>query len=127
MGQKFSIRQRIRSFGFAFNGLWLLIKEEHNARIHFLAALIAVGAGIYFQLSPNEWIAIVFAIALVFIAEIINSSVEKLADTVTKEKNEGIKKTKDLAAGGVLLSAITSLVIAAIIFIPKIIALCSVY
>ena len=127
MGQKFSIRQRIRSFGFAFNGLWLLIKEEHNARIHFLAALIAVGAGIYFQLSPNEWIAIVFAIALVFIAEIINSSVEKLADTVTKEKNEGIKKTKDLAAGGVLLSAITSLIIADIIYIPKIIELCSVY
>jgi diacylglycerol kinase len=124
---KFSLRKRIRSFGYAFNGLWILIKEEHNARIHLLATIIAIAAGFYFRISGLEWIGIAFAIALVFVAEIINSALENTADLITKDKNPSIKKIKDLSAAAVLFSAITALIIAAIVFIPKISELCSAY
>jgi diacylglycerol kinase len=122
--QKFSIFKRLKSFEHAFNGLLILIKEEHNARIHLFATICVVIAGVLFKISLNEWIAIIFSIGLVFCLEIINSSIENIADFIYPEKHEKIKKIKDLAASGVLISAITALIIGLIIFIPKIIKLC---
>ena len=73
MKNKFSIKQRILSFGYAFNGLKILFVKEHNARIHLLAAIIAIIAGFFFNISHTEWMFIIVIIALVFITEIINS------------------------------------------------------
>lgn len=117
--QRFSILKRIKSFKYAFNGLRILIKEEHNARIHLLATICVIMAGLFLKISLNEWIAIVFSIGLVFSLEIINSSVENIADFISPEKHETIKKIKDLSASGVLISAITAFVIGLIIFLPK--------
>jgi diacylglycerol kinase len=122
--QKFSIFKRLKSFEHAFNGLLILIKEEHNARIHLFATICVIVAGVLFKISLNEWIAIIFSIGLVFCLEIINSSIENIADFIYPEKHEKIKKIKDLSASGVLISAITALIIGLIIFIPKIIKLC---
>jgi diacylglycerol kinase len=122
--EPFSIAKRLKSFVFAFNGFKILIKEEHNARIHAIATLFAVGLGIWFRISISEWIAIIFAIGFVFAMEILNSAIENLADFVTTEKHEAIKKVKDLAASAVLISAICALIVGAIIFIPKILKLC---
>ena len=80
-------------------------------------------AGILFKISSMEWVAVIFAIGLVFSFEIINSAVENLSDFVCSERNELIKKVKDLAAAAVLVSAITAAVIGLIVFIPKIIEL----
>ena len=118
--QKFSIAQRLRSYAHAFNGLKILLKEEHNARIHLVAAILVVIAGVVLKISPIEWIAIVFAIGFVFTAEIINSSIENIADFISPEKHEKVKKIKDLAAAAVLISAVTALIIGLIIFLPKI-------
>jgi len=118
--QKFSIFKRIKSFGFAFNGLKILIKEEHNPRIHLVAAVCVISAGLFFQISTLEWIAIIFAVGFVIALEIINSAIEKISDFISPEKNDSIKKIKDLAAAGVLISALTALTIGLIIFIPKI-------
>lgn len=96
-----------------------MIKEEHNARIHLLATICVIMAGLFLKISLNEWIAIVFSIGLVFSLEIINSSVENIADFISPEKHETIKKIKDLSASGVLISAITAFVIGLIIFLPK--------
>lgn len=116
---RFSIRKRISSFRFAYKGLTTLLREEHNSRIHLLATLIVVVTGLYLGISNYEWIAIVFAIGLVFVTEIINTSIENLSDSFASERSESIKKVKDLAAAAVLLSAIVALLVAALIFIPK--------
>lgn len=119
----FTLRKRLRSFKFAGNGIRLLIAHEHNAWIHCFAAVCVTIAGWSIGLSSIEWIAIVFAIAMVLAAEAVNSSIEALADLVSPGYNEAIKRTKDLAAGAVLILAIGASIIGLIIFVPKILAL----
>lgn len=115
----FTFRKRIRSFGYAFNGIRLLITKEHNAWIHCFAAICVVIAGAVLGLSRMEWVAVVIVIGAVLAAEAVNSSIEALADLVSPEYNEAIKRTKDLAAGAVLLMAIAAAIVGLIIFIPK--------
>ncbi|WP_131537389.1 diacylglycerol kinase [Pedobacter nototheniae] len=115
----FSVKDRIKSFIYAFNGLKLFFISEHNGRIHLVAAIIAVGLSFCLHLSTFEWIAILAVIAAVFIAEILNTAIEKLADVVTIERHPKIKIVKDLAAAAVLVSAILALLVGGLIFIPK--------
>ena len=117
--QKFSIKTRLKSFKYAFNGLKILWKEEHNARIHFLFVIVVLIAGFTFNISLIEWMLLIFAMGFVITTEIINSSIENLADFVESKQNPHIKKIKDLAAAAVLFSALTAIVIGLIIFIPK--------
>lgn len=119
----FSLRKRLRSFKFAFNGIRLLIANEHNAWIHCFAAVCVLIAGAVFGLSRGEWIAVSFAIGSVLAAEAVNSSIEALADVVSPQYNEKIKRCKDLAAGAVLLTAMAAAAVGLIIFIPKLTAL----
>ena len=118
--QAFSITQRLKSFKYAFEGLKTLLKQEHNARIHLAATFVAIGTGVFFKISYSEWSLIVFAIVLVFVAEIINTAIENISDFISPQKNEKIKIIKDLAAAAVLVAAIGAVIIALLIFIPKI-------
>lgn len=115
----FTLHKRLKSFKFAFNGIRLLITQEHNAWIHCFITICVLFIGSAVGLSTMEWIAIIFAIGTVFAAEAINSSIEALADLVSPDYNEAIKRTKDLAAGAVLLLAISAAAVGLIIFIPK--------
>jgi undecaprenol kinase/diacylglycerol kinase (ATP) len=117
----FSFSKRFHSFKYAFNGLIILIREEHNARIHLIAAVLAIILGFVLEISLTEWISIIFAIGLVVSLEIINSAIENIADFISPENNKQIKRIKDLAAAGVLVGAIASVCIGLIIFLPKII------
>ncbi|RIJ50138.1 diacylglycerol kinase family protein [Maribellus luteus] len=121
--RKFSIHKGLESFSFAFNGLLILFRKEHNARIHFVAALVVIVAGIIFRITAFEWLALVFVIGLVLALEAINSAIENLADFVSPHKHDQIKKVKDLAAAGVLIAAATALIAGLLIFLPKIQAL----
>lgn len=120
---KFSIKSRLGSFKFAFRGFVLLIKNEHNARIHLFAAFIAITAGILLKITTFDWILIAIVIGLVFLTELINSSLEALADFAEPDSNETIRKVKDYAAAAVLVSAIISFITGALIFIPRILDL----
>ena len=120
--EKFSVRKRIKSFSYAFAGLKVLFREEHNARIHAVAAVLAVAMGFLFRISPMEWIAVVIVIGMVFAAEIINSSIERTADFVKAERDDRKRDIKDLGAAAVLVCAIAAAVVGIIIFLPKIIA-----
>jgi len=120
---KFSLKTRLGSFKFAFHGLWLLVKNEHNSRIHFLAAIIAITMGIILKIDPYEWSLLIIVIGIVFLTELLNSSLETLADFVNPEWNEKIRNVKDYAATAVLISAIISIIVGAFIFIPKILDL----
>ena len=117
---KFSIFKRLKSFLYAFNGLKILFREEHNSIIHLVAAVTAIIFAIIFDLNTYEWIAIIFSIGLVITTEIINTVIESIADFISPDKNEKIKIIKDLSAAAVLISAITALSIGLIVFIPKI-------
>ena len=120
---KFNSKDRIQSFKHAFNGFRILFKEEHNSRIHAFISLLTLLLAFYLKISVLEWIAILICFCLVFSFELINSSIENMADFTSLEKNPQIKRIKDLAAAAVLFSALISLTIGAIIFIPKIIEL----
>lgn len=120
---RFSWRKRIASFKYAFNGIGLLFRNEHNAWIHAAFTVGVTIAGFGFGLSATEWIAVAFAIGSVLAAEAFNSAIEALADHVSPERHEQIKRTKDLAAGAVLLTAIAAATVGLIIFIPKFIGL----
>lgn len=115
----FSVRKRLSSFKYAFNGLKILIKEEHNARIHILATLFVITLSVVFQINKYEWLVILLCIGFVVSTEIINSAIENICDFISPEKHQQIKKIKDLSAAAVLTSAIVSLIIACLIFIPK--------
>lgn len=116
----FTLKKRLKSFKFAFNGIILLITREHNAWIHCFVAVCVITAGFAFDISTTEWIAVTFAIGTVLAAEAVNSSIEAIADLVSPGYNEAIKRTKDLAAGAVLILAISAAIVGLIIFIPKI-------
>ena len=111
-----------RSFGYALRGIMTVFKEEFNARVHFLAAIVAIVLGVVLKVAWFEWVILTLVIGGVFAMELINTSIEGLADLYSRELNPKIKKIKDLAAGAVLVAAITALIIGLIIFLPKIMA-----
>ncbi|MDR3140843.1 MAG: diacylglycerol kinase family protein [Tannerellaceae bacterium] len=114
----FTFRKRLESFRYAFNGIKTLLAEP-NARIHSIAAVIAVAAGFLFDLSSAEWIAVVTVTGAVFTAEALNTAIERLADAVSPGYHETIKQVKDLSAAAVLFISIAAAITGAIIFLPK--------
>lgn len=119
--EKFSLRKRIKSFSYAYAGIKVLLREEHNARIHTVAAIVAVTLGFLFGITPGEWTAVVIVIAMVFAAEAVNSAIERTADFVKAERDDRKRDIKDLAAGAVLLCAMGAAVVGVIIFLPYLI------
>jgi diacylglycerol kinase len=117
--QKFSLKARFGSFRFALNGIVSLLKYEHNSRIHLLAAVVAVFTGIFLKIDHYEWSLLAIVIGLVFLTELLNSSLESLADIIDPEWNDLIMKAKDYSAAAVLISSIIAIVVGCLIFIPK--------
>jgi diacylglycerol kinase len=117
-----SLKKRIASFQFAFNGLKDLFKNQPNARIHLFVALFVVIAGIFFHISRMEWVVVVFCITLVLSLEAVNTAIEYLTDLVSPEFHPLAGKVKDVAAAAVLWAAIGSIVIGVLIFLPGIMA-----
>lgn len=109
------------SFKYAFNGIKTCINNEQNMFIHFTVATIVVIGAIIFKISVIEWMLCLVMIALVFAAELINTSIEAVCDLVSQEENKFIKIAKDTAAGAVLVFAFSAFLIGIMIFIPKII------
>ena len=118
----FSIRARIRSFRFAFEGLNSFFATQHNAVIHLLMTILAFVAALFFNVSKAETVAIVIAAGFVWAAELFNTAIEKLADTISEDFHPSIKFIKDVSAAAVLISAIAAFITGAIIFLPKILA-----
>ena len=116
---KFSPGSRFRSFKFAFRGLRSLLIFEHNSRIHLFAAAIVIILGFIFKISLVEWSLLILVIGLVFLSELINSSLEAISDVVKPGWDEKIMRAKDYGAAAVLVIAIISIFIGGIIFIPR--------
>ena len=120
---KFSIKSRAASFRFAFRGIAELFRNEPNAIIHLAASVIVIFAGIILRINRFEWCLIAIVAGVVFIAEIFNTSIENLGDAIDPKWNKNIKKAKDLAAAGVLVAALISVITGLMIFIPRILSI----
>jgi diacylglycerol kinase (ATP) len=116
-------RARGKSFACAFRGIALLLHAQANARIHLVATVLVIAAGFAFHVSRGEWLSLAFAIGIVWIAEAANTAIEVLADRITPDRDEQIGRAKDLAAGAVLLAAITAGVVGVIVLGPHLWAL----
>lgn len=115
---KFSWKKRGKAFVYAWQGLSALVRYEHNARIHLVAAALVVIAGMFFDISAIEWCLVVLAIGLVIGAEALNSAIEALADKITEDYDPLIGRAKDFGAAAVTLLALTAAIIGLIIFVP---------
>jgi len=117
------LKKTAKRFYHAASGIKTHLKKGVNFRIQLAIGLLVFFLGALLKLNSIEWLFITLFIAGVLALETINSSIEALCDTVTLESNEGIKRSKDLAAGAVLLFSIGAFIGGIIIFLPKIWAL----
>lgn len=113
--------QLLNAFKYAFRGIYVFFGKDRNGKLELCFAIIAIAAGFILHISLYEWTAVLWCIAMVLSLEMINASIEKLCDMVEPAIHPTIKTIKDITAGAVLLSALVSLVIGIIIFLPKII------
>ena len=121
MSRPFEFTGRIRSFKFAFVGIWTMLKSQHNAWVHAFATLAVIAGGAFFRLQPSEWCWLVLAIMAVWSAEALNTAFEFLADVASPDFHPLVKNSKDVAAGAVLISAIGSVIIGLLVFGPHVI------
>lgn len=110
----------LSKFVYAFEGIIFFFRSELNAIIHTIITIIVLILAWYYKITVPELMVIIIAIALVFIAEIANTAIEKLADAVHPETAPGIKNTKDVAAGMVLFSVIIAIILGGLVFYPYI-------
>ncbi|HOY14816.1 MAG TPA: diacylglycerol kinase family protein [Saprospiraceae bacterium] len=124
--KEFSLRNRLHSFRFAFNGLKVLFQEEHNSRIHLVIAIVAIVAGFLCKITSYEWLAILLSLGLVISLEIVNTALEKIADFISPQYDSRIKIIKDLAAAGVLVGAFAAVGVGLVVFGPRILEILAV-
>jgi diacylglycerol kinase len=113
-------RGLVASFGFAFRGIALLFTSQANAKIHLLATLVVIAAGFLLEVTLGEWALLAVATTMVWVAEGFNTAIEYVVDLASPEWHVLAGKAKDVAAGAVLLAAIGAVVIAGIVFGPRI-------
>jgi len=110
---------RLASFRYAVRGIRWMVGHEPNMRFHLVAASgVLVGAAA-FRLPIEQWAALVFAIVLVLLGEILNTAIEAVLDLVQPGHHELVGVVKDLAAGAVLVASLGATVIACIVFVPR--------
>lgn len=107
------------SFRHALRGIWTALTTQLNLRIHFVLGSLALYFSFYLQVPFAQILVLVLIIALVMLAEMINTAIEFCCDAITLEQNEYIKHAKDVSAGAVLLTAIFALLIGLMIFLPQ--------
>lgn len=111
---------RIKSIGFAFRGVLLLLKSEASIQIQFVIAILITFAGFYYDISNTEWMIQILAIGFVMSIEGINTAVEHLSDFVHPEHDRKIGFIKDLAAGAVFIAAVAAIIVGLVIYLPKV-------
>jgi diacylglycerol kinase (ATP) len=112
------ISERVRAFACAGKGLWHMFGSESHARLHLLAVVAVIVLGYITHISRTDWITLVVVCSMVVACEAFNTALERLADAVHPEHHPLVGQAKDVAAGAVLVSALASVIIGALIFLP---------
>jgi diacylglycerol kinase (ATP) len=114
--KKFSLIKRAKSFEHAGRGILFFIRSTHNAWVHLFVLAIAVMLGFYFHITHIEWMMLVMAAGFVLVTEAVNTAIEIDIDLTSPTYHPYAKDTKDVAAGAVLISALTAVIIGILIF-----------
>lgn len=117
-GQRFSLARRLKSFSYALAGVRFMLRTQHNAWLHGLATLAVIGLGAWCGVSARDWRWLVAAMAMVWVAETLNTAVEYMCDVLSPEYHPAVKHAKDIAAGGVLIAALAAAVLGTLTFWP---------
>lgn len=112
-------RSIIESFNYAVSGIIIALKTEKNMRIHYLIALSVITLSLFFDFSRTEFLLLLFAISLVVVAEMINTSLERVVDLITEDFHPLARLVKDVAAGAVLIATINSIVVGYLLFFDR--------
>jgi len=112
-----------KSFLFAISGLKSALIREPNFRIHTIAAILALSAAYFLNFNLLEWLILAITIFLVITFELLNTVLESLVNLISPELSLEAKMAKDVSAAAVLVSAVFSVIVGAILFLPKIIHL----
>ncbi|MDH5507588.1 MAG: diacylglycerol kinase family protein [Anaerolineae bacterium] len=112
------LKSRIQSFGHAFAGWWYVIRTQRNAWIHALASILTFIIAFWLEVQAQDWALLLFAIALVWTAEFINTALEAAVDLHTQEIHPLAKVGKDVGAAAVLIAALTAVIIGLLILGP---------
>ena len=113
------------SFTNAWNGLCYLYVSQENFRIHLIVSIVVFLLGIVLKINRLEWVILLLVVGSVWILEAINTVFERLFDLIENSYSQIVKVGKDVSAAAVLLSAIFSVLIGLVIFLPPIIQLFS--
>ncbi len=116
----FTFTGRIRSVRCAVAGVRVMLASQHNAWIHAAATVLVLAAGLHFRLGRGEWCWVVLAVISVWTAEALNTAFEFLTDVASPAFHPLAAKAKDVAAGAVLITAIGSIAIGALVFGPHV-------
>jgi undecaprenol kinase len=112
----------LRSFSFAFEGVGYLLRTQRNFRIELVAGVLAIGAGVWARLEHWEWAVLVLTIALVLILEAINTAIEDAVTLTSPGFAAKAKAAKDASAAAVLVAALASVFVGALLFGARLIA-----
>jgi len=115
------LSSRVRAIRFAIDGWRYVIRTQQNAWIHALASISVIAMGFWLQLSRQDWAILILTIAMVWIVEFINTSVEVLTDLTSPQRNSLAKITKDVSAAAVLIAAAASVIIGVLILGPPLV------
>ena len=115
---RFSLWARVRGFRFAFEGLWFVLRTQHNAWLHVTATAAVCALGFSLGISRPDWMWLIFAICLVWIAEALNTAFELLCNMVSPQLSHSVKRAKDVAAAAVLIAAGGAVIIGGLVFFP---------
>ena len=112
-------RSLLWSFNYAIEGIVYALRTQRNMRLHTTAALLVLGASLFFRISRLEFIAILFAIVFVFVSELMNTAIEAAVDVATQSFDPIAKVAKDVAAGAVFIASVNAVVIGYIVFFAR--------
>jgi diacylglycerol kinase (ATP) len=109
-------RNLLWSFNYAIQGIVYALRTQRNMRLHAFAAATVLIAALLFRISALELVAVVFAIGLVLVTELVNTAVEAAIDVATERIDPLAKTAKDVAAGAVLVASIIAVVVGFVVF-----------
>ncbi len=110
------------SFRHAGEGILYAIRTQRNFRVHLVAATGVTLLGLWLELTLTAWTLIAVVIGLVLMAEMANTAAEALVDLASPEYHPLARQVKDVAAGAVLLVALTSIVVGGLVLGPPLVA-----
>ena len=112
------IRSRLRSFGYAFEGWGHVLRNEPNSWVHTFVSIAVILVAAWLHLPARDWAILLLTIVIVWAAEFFNTAVENVVDLASPDLHPLAKVSKDISAAGVLLAAITSVLVGLLILGP---------